>query len=283
MQEQIFLNGSFVSRTDAKVSIMDRGFLFGDGVYELIPVYNGKPFLLDKHLSRLNKSLTLIEMKNNLSDDLEIEKIVNEVIHKNKFKDHFIYIQITRGTHTDRQHVYQSVIEPTVLVMGQFSKAYTADEIKKGFRATIHEDYRWRRANIKSISLLGNVLLKNHAAKKGMYETILIHNDKVTEGSASNIFIVKNNTVFTPKLGNELLSGVTRSLILDLLKKNKYLVEESDVTKKQVMSADEIWCSSSTSPIAPITEIDGKVIKEGIAGTVTLETHKLVTEFIGKF
>ena len=126
-------------------------------------------------------------------------------------------------------------------------------------------------------------MLKNHAAKKGMYETILIHNDKVTEGSASNIFIVKNNTVFTPKLGNELLSGVTRSLILDLLKKNKYLVEELDVTKEQIIAADEIWCSSSTNPIAPITEIDGKVVKGGTAGSGTLETHKLVSEFIEKF
>ena len=282
MKEQILLNGSFFSKEDAKISVMDRGFLFGDGVYELIPVYNGKPFLLDKHLSRLDNSLAMIEIEKS-SNDLGIERIIPEIINKNKYRNHFIYIQITRGIHADRQHIYQSKIEPSVLVMGQFSKPYTFEEIKNGFRATIHEDYRWRRANIKSTSLLGNVLLKNHAAKQGMYETILIHNNKVTEGSASNVFVVNGGKIFTPRLGNELLSGVTRNLILELLKSNKLPVEESEVTKEEIDSADEIWCSSSTNPIAPITEVDGKCIQKGTAGEMTLATHKLVSDFIGEY
>ena len=154
MSEQIFLNGSFVPKKDAKISIMDRGFMFGDGVYELIPVYNGKPFLLDEHLSRLDNSLSLIDMGSTLSEDFNIQNIISELINKNKYENHFIYIQITRGIDSDRQHIYGSTIQPTIIIMGQSYTPFTLDQIKKGFKATIHEDYRWRRANIKSISLL---------------------------------------------------------------------------------------------------------------------------------
>ena len=280
MHEQVFLNGSFLPKEDAKISIMDRGFLLGDGIYELLPVYNGKPFLLNKHLSRLNTSLELIEMNANLSEELDIEKIVNELINKNKYKNHFIYIQITRGTYSDRNHIYQSTIKPTLVVMGQLYIPFSFNQVKMGYKATIHEDYRWKRANIKSISLLGNVLLKNHADKQGMYETILIYDNKVTECSASNIFIVKENTVITPKLGNELLSGVTRNLTLEILQKNKFNVEQLDISKEEIISADEIWCSSSTNPVVPIIEVDGKVIGEGFVGDVTLATYKLISEFI---
>ena len=167
--------------------------------------------------------------------------------------------------------------------MGQSYTPFTLNQIKKGFKATIHEDYRWRRANIKSISLLGNVLLKNHATKLGMYETLLIYNNRVTEGSASNIFVVKENRVMTPKLGKELLPGITRSLILNLLKNSDYDVEEQDIPKETIISADEVWCSSSTNPVAPITEIDGIPVKNGSAGSITLNTHNLVSQFIEEF
>ena len=280
MSEQIFLNGSFVPKKDAKISIMDRGFMFGDGVYELIPVYNGKPFLLDEHLSRLDNSLSLIDMGSALSEDFNIQNIVGELINKNKYKNHFIYIQVTRGIDSDRQHIYESTIQPTIIIMGQSYTPFTLNQIKKGFKATIHEDYRWRRANIKSISLLGNVLLKNHATKLGMYETLLIYNNRVTEGSASNIFVVKENRVMTPKLGKELLPGITRSLILNLLKNSDYDVEEQDIPKETIISADEVWCSSSTNPVAPITEIDGIPVKNGSAGSITLNTHNLVLSLI---
>ncbi len=283
MSEQIFLNGSFVPKKDAKISIMDRGFMFGDGVYELIPVYNGKPFLLDEHLSRLDNSLSLIDMGSTLSEDFNIQNIISELINKNKYENHFIYIQITRGIDSDRQHIYGSTIQPTIIIMGQSYTPFTLDQIKKGFKATIHEDYRWRRANIKSISLLGNVLLKNHATKQGMYETLLIYNNRVTEGSASNIFVVKENRVMTPKLGKELLPGITRSLILNLLKNSDYDVEEQDIPKETIISADEVWCSSSTNPVAPITEIDGIPVKNGSAGSITLNTHNLVSQFIEEF
>ena len=144
-----------------------------------------------------------------LSEDFNIQNIVGELINKNKYKNHFIYIQVTRGIDSDRQHIYESTIQPTIIIMGQSYTPFTLNQIKKGFKATIHEDYRWRRANIKSISLLGNVLLKNHATKLGMYETLLKYNNRVTEGSASNIFVVKENRVMTPKLGKELLPGLS--------------------------------------------------------------------------
>ena len=157
-------------------------------------------------------------MSSTLSSDMGMKEIIKELIIKNKYKNHFIYIQVTRGAHADRQHIYQSKTQPTVVVMGQSCETFTFDQIQKGCRATIHEDYRWKKANIKSTSLLGNVLLKNYAAKQDMYETLLIRNNKVTEGSASNIFVVRKGKIITPKLGKELLPGITRSLILRILK-----------------------------------------------------------------
>lgn len=283
MSEQIFLNGGFVAKEGAKVSVMDRGFLFGDGVYELIPVYNSNPFLLDDHLSRLDKSLNAIEMSDAIPNDTNIKKIIGTLIEKNKYKNHFIYIQITRGSDAVRQHIYQPTTQPTIVIMGQSYETLTHNQIQKGCKATIHEDYRWKRANIKSTSLLGNVLLKNYAARQGMYETLLVYKNKITEGSASNIFIVREGKIITPKLGKELLSGITRSLILKLLKDNQNDVAELDVSKEEIISADEVWCSSSTNPVVPITEIDTIPVKNGKAGKITLETYQLVSKFIKEF
>jgi D-alanine transaminase len=277
--DQIYLNGSFLPRSEAQIPIMDRGFLFGDGVYELIPVFNKKVFLLDEHLKRLKSSLNLIQM-NEIQD---LEKIINTLIKKNIKNTFFIYLHITRGVQDSRNHIYLENIQPTVLLMCEDYPAFSEDLIKKGFQATIQDDFRWMKSNIKSISLLGNVLLKNHASSNGCYETLLIRNKKLTEGSTSNVFIVKDEIIYTPKLSNELLPGVTRGLLIRLLNENHLKVIESDIYESDVVNADEVWCSSSTNAVVPIIKVDDNIINNGRVGNITMKVYKIAQDFIINF
>ena len=277
--DEIYLNGKFVSRSSAQISIMDRGFLFGDGVYELIPVYNKKIFLLHKHLNRLKNSLSLIGM----SDISGLEDIIKQLILRNSSKNFFIYLHVTRGEQSQRNHIYGKAMEPTILVMCEEYPSYDKDQIRKGIHACLHEDFRWLKSNIKSISLLGNVMLKNHASRHGYYETLLIRNNKLTEGSASNVFIVKDNIVHTPMLSNELLPGVTRDLLIDLLKDNNMTINESDISQDDLLSSDEVWCSSSTNAIVPITMVDKNQIGSGAVGSISLQLYDITKDFIKNY
>ena len=277
--DQIYLNGSFLPRSEAQIPIMDRGFLFGDGVYELIPVFNKKVFLLEEHLKRLKNSLNLIQM----NDVKGLDKIISTLIKKNTKNTFFIYLHITRGVQSSRNHIYSENIEPTVLLMCEDYPAFSEDLIKKGFQATIQDDFRWMKSNIKSISLLGNVLLKNHASSNGCYETLLIRNKKLTEGSTSNVFIVKDEIIYTPKLGNELLPGVTRGLLIKLLNENHLKVIESDIYESDVVNADEVWCSSSTNAVVPIIKVDKNIINNGRVGNITMKVYEIAQDFIINF
>jgi D-alanine transaminase len=277
--DEIYLNGKFISRSNAQISIMDRGFLFGDGVYELIPVYNKKIFLLHKHLNRLKNSLSLIGMSNIRG----IEDIINNLISRNSNDNFFIYLHITRGKQFQRNHIYREEVEPTILVMCEQYPSYEKEQIKKGFHACIHDDFRWLKSNIKSISLLGNVMLKNHASKNGYYETLLIRDNKLTEGSASNVFIVKDNIIHTPRLSNKLLPGVTRDLLIDLLKNNDMAINESDISQDDLLSSDEVWCSSSTNAVVPITMVDENQIGSGKVGSTSLLAYDITRDFIKNY
>ena len=277
--DEIYLNGSFLPRSKAQISIMDRGFLFGDGVYELIPVFNKKVFLLDEHLKRLKNSLNLIQM-----DDIKgLDKIISILIEKNTKNNFFIYLHITRGVQNSRNHIYVENIEPTVLLMCENYPSFSKDLIKKGFQATIQDDFRWMKSNIKSISLLGNVLLKNHASSNECYETLLIRNNRLTEGSTSNVFIVKNEIIYTPKLSNELLPGVTRGLLIKLLSQNNLKVIESDISQLDLINADEIWCSSSTNSVVPIVKVDNNIVNDGRAGKISIKAYEIAQDFIISF
>ncbi|MDA7841567.1 aminotransferase class IV [Gammaproteobacteria bacterium] len=277
--DQIYLNGSFLPRSEAQIPIMDRGFLFGDGVYELIPVFNKKVFLLDEHLKRLKNSLNLIQM-NEIQD---LDKIINTLIKKNIKNTFFVYLHITRGVQNSRNHIYSENIEPTVLLMCEDYPEFSEDLIKKGFQATIQDDFRWMKSNIKSISLLGNVLLKNHASSNRCYETLLIRNNKLTEGSTSNVFIVKDEIIYTPKLSNELLPGVTRGLLIKLLNENHLKVIESDIYESDIVNADEVWCSSSTNAVVPIIKVDDNIINNGRVGNITMKVYEIAQDFISNF
>ena len=277
--DEIYLNGIFSTRSKAQISIMDRGFLFGDGVYELIPVFNKKVFLLNEHLKRLKSSLNLIQM-NEVKD---LDKIINTLIKKNIKNTFFIYLHITRGVQNSRNHIYSENIGPTILLMCEDYPAFSEDLIRRGFQATIQDDFRWMKSNIKSISLLGNVLLKNHASSNGCYETLLVRNQKLTEGSTSNVFTVKDEIIYTPKLSNELLPGVTRGLLIKLLSQNNLKVIESDIYQSDLINADEVWCSSSTNSVVPIVKIDDNIINDGKVGNISTKVYEIAQDFIMNF
>ena len=282
MSQIIYLNGQYINRDNAKISIMDRGFLFGDGVYELIPVYNSKPFLINKHLKRLRSSLELVGMSADFQDIENLEQIMLELISKNQYVNHFFYVHITRGYQSSRNHVYSENIKHTVLVMGEEYKVFPKEKLGKGFKGCVRDDFRWMKSNIKSISLLGNVMLKNYAAQNGFYETLLVRNKKLTEGSASNIFVVKNGQVMTPNLGVELLPGVTRDLLIELFRNDNIEVKETDVSESELLNSEEVWCTSSTNYCVPITEIDGKKIGDGSVGKFAYKSYDLISKFISR-
>ena len=280
--ETVYLDGNYIQKNEAKLSILDRGFLFGDGVYELIPVYNQHIFYIDYHLKRLKSSLDLINIDSSTIDDMHIIDIIKELISKNNYINHYIYIHISRGVDTTRNHIYSKSCKPTVLIMGENYTPFTKQDIKKGKSAITEDDYRWLKSNIKSTSLLANVLIKNKAYNEKAYEAILIRDGYLTEGSASNVFIVNGNVIKTPSLSNKLLPGITRKFLTDLIKKHNLEFSECEISKDDLYESDEIFCSSSTNPVVPIIQLDTKVISKE-AGPVSMKLYQHAQSFIKEF
>lgn len=277
--EAVYLNGNYSPKNQTKLSILDRGFLFGDGVYELIPIYNKHIFYIENHLNRLKSSLELINIDSSIVDDDEFTKIIKSLISLNSYVNHHIYIHISRGVDKKRNHIYTKESEPTILIMGENYQPFDKKTIKSGKSAIIEEDYRWLKSNIKSTSLLANVLIKNKAFTNDAYEALLLRDDYLTEGSASNVFIVDNGVIKTPKLSNKLLPGITRKFLTDLIEENSLKFEECDISKDALLTSDEIFCSSSTNPVVPITQVDNISISNN-AGPVSMELYEHSQQFI---
>jgi len=277
--EAVYLNGNYSPKNQTKLSILDRGFLFGDGVYELIPIYNKHIFYIENHLNRLKSSLELINIDSSIVDDDEFTKIIKSLISLNSYVNHHIYIHISRGVDKKRNHIYTKESEPTILIMGENYQPFDKKTIKSGKSAIIEEDYRWLKSNIKSTSLLANVLIKNKAFTNDAYEALLLRDDYLTEGSASNVFIVDDGVIKTPKLSNKLLPGITRKFLTDLIEENSLKFEECDISKDALLSSDEIFCSSSTNPVVPITQVDNVSISNN-AGPVSMELYEHSQQFI---
>ena len=277
--EVVYLNGKYSPKHQTTLSILDRGFLFGDGVYELVPVYNKHIFYVENHLSRLKSSLELINIDSSIVDDDEFTKIIKSLISLNSYVNHHIYIHISRGVDKKRNHIYTKESEPTILIMGENYQPFDKKTIKSGKSAIIEEDYRWLKSNIKSTSLLANVLIKNKAFTNDAYEALLLRDDYLTEGSASNVFIVDNGVIKTPKLSNKLLPGITRKFLTDLIEENSLKFEECDISKDALLTSDEIFCSSSTNPVVPITQVDNISISNN-AGPVSMELYEHSQQFI---
>ena len=277
--EAVYLNGNYSPKDQTKLSILDRGFLFGDGVYELIPIYNKHIFYIENHLDRLKSSLELINIDSSIVDDDEFTKIIKSLIDLNSYVNHYIYIHISRGVDKKRNHIYTKENEPTILIMGENYQPFDKKTIQSGKSAIVEEDYRWLKSNIKSTSLLANVLIKNKAFTNDAYEALLFRDEYLTEGSASNVFIVDNGVIKTPKLSNKLLPGITRKFLTDLIEENSLKFEECDISKDKLLSSDEIFCSSSTNPVVPITQVDNISISNN-AGPISMKLYEYAQQFI---
>jgi D-alanine transaminase len=280
--ETVYLDGNYTQKNEAKLSILDRGFLFGDGVYELIPVYNRHIFYIENHLKRLKSSLNLINIDSSIIDDIQIIEIIKDLVSANNYINHHIYIHISRGVDKTRNHIYAKSCKPTVLIMGENYLPFSKQDIKTGKSAITEDDYRWLKSNIKSTSLLANVLIKNKAYDEQAYEALLIRDGYLTEGSASNVFIVNDNVIKTPTLSNKLLPGITRKFLTDLIKKHNLEFSECEISKDELFESDEIFCSSSTNPVVPITKLDTKLISKE-AGPMSMEMYQHAQDFIKEF
>ena len=267
-----FLNGEFMPLSEAKISPMDRGFLFGDGIYEVIPTYHGKAVGMTGHLSRMRDGLAAISITNPYSAQ-QWQQNLDGLIDANA--SHFpngnigVYFHISRGTDTKRYHAYPQNITPTVFGFAfeiAPSQPLEAANVKP-FKVALEEDKRWQRCHIKSTSLLGNVMHFQAGVDSGVQETILHNSDGIiTEASSCNVFMVKDNAIFTPPLDNQLLPGITRQIALEAFKRAGLAVEEKWFTKEDLFNADEVWLTSSSKEIAPVVEVDGKTIGSGEVG-----------------
>ena len=262
-----YLNGDYLPLEQVKISAMDRGFLFGDGIYEVIPVYHAKPFRLAQHLQRLQNSLAAIQLEIPLNGQA-LEEIFNALIAHNGGENQSIYVQCTRGPAPVRDHPFPLHIQPTIFAYSVPLLDKKIDELKQGIKAITVNDMRWQRCDIKSINLLANVLLRQQAIDANAFEAILINDNLALEGSSSNLFIVKDNTIITPPLSEKILGGITRDLVLELAEGNNYSVQQRNIPVTELNNADEIWLTSSTREIMPVIQLNDTVIGKGEAGPV---------------
>ena len=279
-----YLNGDYMPLEEARISPMDRGFLFGDGIYEVIPSYGGKMVGFGPHIARMNDGLDAIEI-NHKWDIGQWRELCASLLEKNGNGNLGIYLHVTRGADTKRTHAYPDGIPPTVFGYAfEIPRPPVADRnLVKPYTCSTGQDLRWDRCNIKSISLLGNVLHYQQGHQKGDGE-ILLYNERneLTECGACNAYIVKNGVVATPPLDNQILPGITRQLILKVLRDDGSIpLQERVITMDEVWDADEVWISSSSKEIAPVIKLDGKPVGDGRVGPVWEAAAKLYQA--GKF
>lgn len=277
----VYLNGAYLPPEQAQVSAFDRGFVFADGVYEVIPAYGGRPFRLPQHLARLDNSLAGIRLANPLSTP-EWQEIFARLVEANGGGDQSVYLQVTRGP-APRDHAFPAKIQPSVFAYSQAFKYPEPAQRAAGVAAITVPDIRWQRCDIKAIALLPNVLMRQQATEQGAAEAILIRDGFMTEGSASNIFVVINNTLVTPPKGPFILPGVTRDLVLELARTHKIPCDERAVTEAELRKASEIMLSSSIKELLSIARLDGEPVGSGKPGAMQMRLHALYQDYIRDF
>ena len=273
-----FLNGSYLPLEEARISPLDRGFLFGDGIYEVVPSYGGKMVGFATHIQRMNDGLDAIGIKFDWSES-DWGDLCNQLIKKNGSGNLGIYLHVTRGADSKRFHGFSENITPTVFAFAfEIAPAPVADKtLAKKFKVSSSKDLRWDRCQIKSTSLLGNVLHFQQGQDQGNDETLLFNGDnQLTEASSCNAYIVKDSVVITPPLDNQLLPGITRQILLDILRNDGSIkVEERPVSMHEVKNADEVWITSSSKEIGAVVEIDGLPVGNGEVGDIWLAAQTL--------
>ncbi|WP_335871323.1 D-amino-acid transaminase [Bacillus sp. 2205SS5-2] len=264
--EKILFNGEILDRSSCRVDLEDRGYQFGDGIYEVIRVYDGSFFTLEEHMERLYESARKLNLTPTIHEDTLIS-LLEQLIVKNSIKDGILYLQWTRGV-AKRQHHFPTSDGEGTLIAYTNQLERPLSQLKSGVKAKLEEDIRWLRCDIKSLNLLGNLLAKEAAVKAGCFEAILHRGKIVTEGSSSNVYIVKSGKIYTHPTSNLILEGITRKVLKKLCRANNIDFIEEEFTIEELLSAEEVMITSTTSEIMPIIQIDDKVIGDGKPGTV---------------
>lgn len=274
MQDKtVYLNGEYLPLSEAKVSVLDRGFLFGDGIYEVIPAYFGKLFCLEAHLQRLDNSLHAIRLSVGFTTQQWLEILQPLLVEGDA---QYIYLQITRGVADTRDHAFPEQCEPTIFAM---CSAIAPFDRESGVQAITLDDMRWALCSIKATTLLANILLRQQAVDQSCAEAILIKDGYATEGAASNVFAVINDVLITPPNSNEILPGITRDVIIDLAKANGISLRVGLISEVDLRSASEIWLTSSTREILPVIALDNKPVGNGHVGPVWQSMQNLFQEY----
>jgi len=277
----IYLNGEWMPIEQARVPVLDRGFIFGDGVYEVIPSYSGHPFRLREHLLRLQSSLDGVRIVNPYSLE-RWNELVRAIVAKNAWEDQGVYLQVTRGV-APRDHAFPKGARPTVFMMSNPLVTPPPEQRERGVAAITVADNRWLRCDIKSVSLLANCLLRQSAVDAGADEAVLLRDGYLTEGSASNIFLVRNGVIVTPPKTNFILPGITYDVVIELARANAMPLEIRQVSEAEVRDADELWLTSSTKEVLPISTLDGKPVGHGKCagrpGPVAARMHRLYQDY----
>lgn len=264
----VYLDGEFMPMNEARVSPMDRGFLFGDGVYEVIPVYQRQVFEWPAHLARLKYSLKATSITNPLSDQAWLD-MIEQLITRHEWANQFIYLQVSRGVQIPRDHLPAADLTPTVYAYTNPLKPVADHILQHGIKVISLEDIRWLRCDIKALTLLPNVMAKLQAQAAGVDDVILVRADgSVSEGSASNLFMVKDQTLITPPNSHKILPGITRLVIEKLARRHHIDLIERDIQQDELNSADELWLTSSTKEALPITQLNGQAVGSGKPGSV---------------
>jgi D-alanine transaminase len=269
-----YLNGIFLPLQEASISPLDRGFLFGDAAYEVIPVYGGRPLLLRAHLNRLARSLRELRIDDPLSP-AEWERMISEMISRNQGGDQALYVQVTRGAYGGRDHRFPDSARPTVFAM---SSRPAADQVAQGISAITLPDTRWGRCDIKSTALLANVLARQTASEAGANEAILIREDEMTEGATSSVIVVESGVLLRRPNGAEILPGTTTDFVVELASNAGLVCREERISAARLRGADEIWLTSAMRGIAPVVKLDGRPVGDGRPGPVWRQVSALFEE-----
>jgi D-alanine transaminase len=277
MSDIVYLNGEFLPIEKAYIPVLDRGFIFGDGVYEVIPAYSKHPFRLAEHLSRLQHSLDKVRITNPHSD-ADWSRLTGELLQRNAGDDQSVYLQVTRGV-AKRDHAFPKGVKPTVFMMSTPLVTPAPALVESGVACITAQDYRWLNCDIKSVSLLGNCMLRQLSVDAGAAETILFRDGQLTEASASNVFVVKDGVVLAPPKDHLVLPGITYDVVIEIARAREFQIEVRPVSEAEVRAADEIWVTSSTKEVLAVTTLDGKPVGDGKPGMLFRRMHALYQSF----
>jgi D-alanine transaminase len=277
MSDIAYLNGEFLPLDQARVSVLDRGFIFGDGVYEVIPVYSRRPFRLQEHLQRLQRSLDAVRLGNPMTD-AEWTRLIHDLVARHPGEDQSVYLQLTRGV-AKRDHAFPKEGKPTVFMMSSPLVTPSRDQIDQGVPCITATDYRWLKCDVKSVSLLANCLLRQLAAEAGAVEVVLFRDGFLSEASASNVFVVRNSKVLAPPKNHLILPGITYDVVLELAAAKGIGIELRAIAEREVRSADELWVTSSSKEVLAVATLDGRPVGNGRPGPMFRTVHQAFQEF----